>query len=80
MAGFFGENANNLHLVAATAIMAMSPMVVLFLALQNILSQGCPPGRSKAEKKREEFLLKKITFIGAGSTIFAKMYWGLLTD
>jgi raffinose/stachyose/melibiose transport system permease protein len=47
MAGFFGENANNLHLVAAAAIMAMLPMVVLFLALQKYFISGLSSGAVK---------------------------------
>lgn len=47
MAGFFGENANNLHLVAAAALMAMLPMVVLFLALQKYFIAGLSSGAVK---------------------------------
>jgi raffinose/stachyose/melibiose transport system permease protein len=47
MAGFFGENANNLHLVAAAAIMAMLPMVILFLALQKYFIAGLSSGAVK---------------------------------
>ncbi|MEC1793448.1 carbohydrate ABC transporter permease [Bacillus vallismortis] len=47
MAGFFGENANNLHLVAAAALMAMLPMVILFLALQKYFIAGLSSGAVK---------------------------------
>jgi len=47
LSGFFGENANNLQLVAAAAIMAMAPMVTLFLFLQKSFIKGLAAGSVK---------------------------------
>lgn len=47
LAGFFGENANRMNLVAAAAIMAILPMVVLFLALQKHFVKGLASGSVK---------------------------------
>lgn len=47
LAGFFGENANRMNLVAAAAIMAVLPMVVLFLVLQKHFVKGLASGSVK---------------------------------
>jgi raffinose/stachyose/melibiose transport system permease protein len=47
LAGFFGENANQMNLVAAAAIMAVLPMVVLFLLLQKHFVKGLASGSVK---------------------------------
>ncbi|WP_312093948.1 carbohydrate ABC transporter permease [Niallia sp.] len=47
LAGFFGENANRMNLVAAAAIMAVLPMVVLFLLLQKHFVKGLASGSIK---------------------------------
>lgn len=47
LSGFFGENANNLHLVASAAIIAMLPMVILFLFLQKYFIKGLAAGSVK---------------------------------
>ncbi|WP_400247798.1 carbohydrate ABC transporter permease [Niallia sp. JL1B1071] len=47
LAGFFGENANRMNLVAAAAIMAVLPMVVLFLLLQKHFVKGLASGSVK---------------------------------
>jgi raffinose/stachyose/melibiose transport system permease protein len=47
LSGFFGENTNNLNLVAAAAIMAMAPMVILFLFLQKYFIEGLASGSVK---------------------------------
>ncbi len=47
LAGFFGENANRMNLVAAAAIMAVLPMVVLFLLLQKHFVKGLSSGSVK---------------------------------
>lgn len=44
---FFGENTNNLNLVAAAAIVAMLPMVILFLFLQKYFIKGLSGGAVK---------------------------------
>lgn len=44
---FFGENANNLNLVAAAAIIATLPMAILFLLLQKHFVQGLAAGSVK---------------------------------
>jgi raffinose/stachyose/melibiose transport system permease protein len=47
LSGFFGQNANNLNLVASAAIMAVAPMVILFLFLQKHFIQGLASGSVK---------------------------------
>ncbi|WP_130859331.1 carbohydrate ABC transporter permease [Gracilibacillus phocaeensis] len=47
LSGFFGENTNNLNLVAAAAIIAMLPMVILFLLLQKYFIKGLAAGSVK---------------------------------
>ncbi|WP_373566063.1 carbohydrate ABC transporter permease [Mesobacillus foraminis] len=47
LAGFFGENANRMNLVAAAAIMATLPMVILFLLLQKHFVKGLASGSVK---------------------------------
>ncbi|MEW8986804.1 MAG: carbohydrate ABC transporter permease, partial [Bacillus sp. (in: firmicutes)] len=47
LAGFFGENANRMNLVASAAIMAVLPMVVLFLLLQKHFVKGLASGSVK---------------------------------
>jgi len=47
LSGFFGQNANNQNLVAAAAIMAVAPMVILFLILQKHFIQGLASGSVK---------------------------------
>jgi raffinose/stachyose/melibiose transport system permease protein len=47
LAGFFGENANRMNLVAAAAIMAVLPMVLLFLLLQKHFVKGLASGSVK---------------------------------
>ncbi|WP_145838572.1 carbohydrate ABC transporter permease, partial [Bacillus paralicheniformis] len=47
IAGFFGQNANNLHLVAAASLMAMLPMTILFLFLQKYFIKGLSAGALK---------------------------------
>lgn len=47
IAGFFGQNANNLHLVAAASLMAMLPMTLLFLFLQKYFIAGLSSGAVK---------------------------------
>jgi raffinose/stachyose/melibiose transport system permease protein len=47
LAGFFGENANRMNLVAAAAIMAVLPMVILFLLLQKHFVKGLSSGSVK---------------------------------
>lgn len=47
LAGFFGQNANNLNLVAAAAIMAVAPMAILFLLLQKHFVKGLASGSVK---------------------------------
>lgn len=40
LSGFFGENTNNLNLVASAAIIALLPMAILFLFLQKYFIRG----------------------------------------
>lgn len=47
LSGFFGQNANNLNLVAAAAIMAVLPMVIVFLFLQKHFVKGLASGSVK---------------------------------
>ncbi|WP_338655264.1 carbohydrate ABC transporter permease [Sporosarcina psychrophila] len=47
ISSFFGENANNLNLVASAAIIAMLPMTVLFLFLQRFFIAGLAAGSVK---------------------------------
>lgn len=47
LSGFFGENVNNLNLVAAAAIISMMPMVILFLFLQKYFIKGLTSGSVK---------------------------------
>ncbi|WP_337969812.1 carbohydrate ABC transporter permease [Virgibacillus salexigens] len=47
LSSFFGENANNLNLDGAAAIIAMLPMVVLFLFLQKYFIKGLASGSVK---------------------------------
>jgi raffinose/stachyose/melibiose transport system permease protein len=47
LSGFFGQNANSPNLVAAAAIMAVAPMVILFLFLQKHFIQGLASGSVK---------------------------------
>ncbi|CAH0343949.1 carbohydrate ABC transporter permease [Bacillus sp. CECT 9360] len=47
LSGFFGENANKMNLVAAAAIMAVLPMVILFLLLQKHFVKGLSSGSVK---------------------------------
>lgn len=44
---FFGENANNINLVAAAAIIATLPMAILFLLLQKHFVKGLAAGSVK---------------------------------
>lgn len=49
ISSFFGENAaaNNLHLVAAAALIALLPMTLVFLFLQKFFIQGLSAGAVK---------------------------------
>lgn len=47
ISSFFGENANNLNLVASAAIIAMLPMTLLFLFLQRYFIEGLAAGSVK---------------------------------
>ncbi|RAS73143.1 carbohydrate ABC transporter permease [Priestia endophytica] len=47
ISSFFGENANNLNIVASAAIIAMLPMVILFLFLQRFFIKGLASGSVK---------------------------------
>lgn len=47
ISSFFGENSNNLNLVAAAAIIAMLPMTFLFLFLQRFFIEGLAAGSVK---------------------------------
>ncbi|RBW71322.1 carbohydrate ABC transporter permease [Bacillus taeanensis] len=47
LASFFGQNQNNLSLVAAAALMAMLPMTILFLFLQKYFIAGLSSGSVK---------------------------------
>ncbi|MDM5199353.1 carbohydrate ABC transporter permease [Fictibacillus enclensis] len=47
LSSFFGQNTSNLNLVAAAAIMAVAPMVILFLLLQKHFIQGLASGSVK---------------------------------
>lgn len=47
ISSFFGENANNLNLVASAAIIAMLPMTILFLFLQRYFIEGLAAGSVK---------------------------------
>lgn len=47
LASFFGQNQNNLNLVAAAAILAMLPMTLLFLFLQKYFIAGLSSGSVK---------------------------------
>lgn len=47
ISSFFGENANNLNLVASAAMIAMLPMVILFLFLQRFFIEGLASGSVK---------------------------------
>lgn len=47
MAGFFGENANNLHLVAVPPSWRCQLMVILFLAPQKYFIAGLSSGAVK---------------------------------
>lgn len=47
LSSFFGENQNNLNLVAAAALMASLPMIVLFLLLQKQFIAGLSAGSVK---------------------------------
>lgn len=47
LSSFFGQNASNLNLVAAGALMAMLPMTILFLFLQKYFIKGLSSGSVK---------------------------------
>ncbi|GGH73709.1 raffinose/stachyose/melibiose transport system permease protein [Pullulanibacillus pueri] len=47
LASFFGENTNNLNLVAAAALIAILPMAILFLVLQKYFIRGLAAGAIK---------------------------------
>lgn len=47
LASYFGQNQNNLNLVAAAAILAMLPMTILFLFLQKYFIAGLSSGSVK---------------------------------
>ncbi|ELK48036.1 carbohydrate ABC transporter permease [Halobacillus sp. BAB-2008] len=47
LAGFFGQNQNNLNLVASAALMSMLPMTILFLFLQKYFVAGLSSGSIK---------------------------------
>ncbi|HHU19673.1 MAG TPA: carbohydrate ABC transporter permease [Bacilli bacterium] len=47
LSSFFGENTNNLQLVGAAALIAMAPMVTLFLILQKSFIKGLAAGAVK---------------------------------
>ncbi|MFC0469222.1 carbohydrate ABC transporter permease [Halalkalibacter kiskunsagensis] len=47
LASFFGENQNNMNLVAAAALMSSLPMIVLFLLLQKYFIAGLSSGSVK---------------------------------
>ncbi|WP_062232444.1 carbohydrate ABC transporter permease [Fictibacillus sp. FJAT-27399] len=47
LSSFFGQNTNNLNLVAAAAIMAVAPMIILFLFLQKHFIEGLASGSVK---------------------------------
>ncbi|UOQ45616.1 carbohydrate ABC transporter permease [Halobacillus salinarum] len=47
LAGFFGQNQNNLNLVASAALMSMAPMTILFLFLQKYFVAGLSSGSVK---------------------------------
>lgn len=47
ISSFFGENANNLHLVASASMIAMLPMTILFLFLQRFFIEGMAAGAVK---------------------------------
>jgi raffinose/stachyose/melibiose transport system permease protein len=47
LAGFFGQNASQLNLVAAAALMASLPMVIVFLFLQRFFIEGLAAGSVK---------------------------------
>ncbi|MGG1576252.1 carbohydrate ABC transporter permease [Fictibacillus sp. NRS-1165] len=47
LSSFFGQNTNSLNLVAAAALMAVAPMVILFLFLQKHFIEGLASGSIK---------------------------------
>ncbi|SDN90797.1 carbohydrate ABC transporter permease [Alkalicoccus daliensis] len=47
LSSFFGENQSNLNLVAAAALMASLPMIILFLLLQKYFIAGLSAGSVK---------------------------------
>ncbi|MGR6126149.1 carbohydrate ABC transporter permease [Paenibacillus sp. SER-28] len=47
LASFFGQNKNNMNLVASAAILAMLPMTILFLFLQKYFIAGLSSGAVK---------------------------------
>ncbi|WP_046179474.1 carbohydrate ABC transporter permease [Domibacillus tundrae] len=47
LAGFFGQNSSQLNLVAAAALMASLPMVIVFLFLQRYFIEGLAAGSVK---------------------------------
>jgi raffinose/stachyose/melibiose transport system permease protein len=47
LASFFGQNVSQLNLVAAAALMAVLPMVILFLAMQKYFIKGLQSGSVK---------------------------------
>ncbi|WP_057913588.1 carbohydrate ABC transporter permease [Peribacillus muralis] len=47
LAGFFGQNVSQLNLVAAAALMASLPMVIVFLFLQRFFIEGLAAGSVK---------------------------------
>ncbi|WP_050183807.1 carbohydrate ABC transporter permease [Domibacillus robiginosus] len=47
LAGFFGQNSSQLNLVAAAALMASLPMVIVFLFLQRFFIEGLAAGSVK---------------------------------
>ncbi|MCR6095032.1 carbohydrate ABC transporter permease [Salipaludibacillus agaradhaerens] len=47
LSNFFGENQNNLNLVAAAALMASLPMIIVFLFLQKHFVSGLSSGAVK---------------------------------
>ena len=47
LAGFFGQNASQLNLVAAAALMVSLPMVIVFLFLQRFFIAGLAAGSVK---------------------------------
>lgn len=84
---FFAVSGSDAHEAAAAAIIAIVPITVIYICLQNYFVRGMVDGAtrwagrlgSRDRRKNsplEESQMAKIAFLGAGSTVFAKNLLG----